>query len=144
LKRPERQKTGTGFSATIRNPDLWDALEHYRTVFRPIFDNGTALFPSQLSVGAALSEKALADLIQNETALHLGVGVSIHRVRDCVGTEASEAFLDDATMGPRLLGHSLDARTFDAHYNHAQGLKAAAEFAEVLAHRQTRRPDLLL
>lgn len=144
LKRPERLKPSASVSLSLHNAALWDALEEYRTVFRPIFDDGTALFPSQVSPGAALSEQRLSTVIRNETQRHLGVAVSIHRVRDCVGTEATETFLDHAMMGTLLLGHSRDAKTFEHHYNHAEGLRAAHALAEALARRQSRRPDLEL
>ncbi len=72
----------------------------------------------------------------------LGVRISIHRFRDNVATEASEAMPDGGRLAPSLLGHR-DAATAARHYDHSEGMAAAQGFARVLAGRRTRRTDLL-
>ena len=96
-----------------------------------------------LSRGAAISEGQIGRLTRNLTFEHLGKRVSVHRVRDCVVTEASERMPDGAWLTPRLLDHR-DRATTDRVYDHAEGLEATHELAAHFAGRRGRRVDLVL
>ena len=101
LKTREGRKRREAFHRLIENGPLWEALDEYRRHFRPLFDGGAAVFPSVLSRGAAISEGQIGRLVRSLTFKHLGKRVSVHRVRDCVATEASERMSDGAWLTPR-------------------------------------------
>ena len=143
LKMREGRKDREAFHKVLENGPLWEALDEYRRHFRPLFDDGGAVFPSVLSRGAAISEGQIGRLVRDLTFKHLGKRVSVHRLRDCVATEASERMPDGAWLTPRLLDHR-DRATTDRVYDHAEGLEATHELAAYLATRQGRRVDLIL
>ncbi len=143
LKQKERHKRRRPFSATLSSQALWDALDEYRRVYRPQFDAGSSLFPSVHARGAAVSEGRLGQLVGDITERRLGVRVSIHRVRDCVATEASEELVHGGVLAPVLLRHK-DERTTRRHYDHAEGLRASQALADFMAKRQRSRPSLRL
>ncbi|SFQ10624.1 hypothetical protein [Tranquillimonas alkanivorans] len=141
LKLPERDKARQSYNATLHNARLCEALAEYRQYFRPSFDDGTALFPSVLAPGAAVSEQQIGRLVGNLTEKHLAVRVSVHRIRDCVATEASEEMPRGGRLAPVLLQHR-DAATTERHYVHAEGLRAARDYGAFLATRRAPRPAL--
>ena len=141
LKTREGRKRQKFFSRTLRNEVLWDALEEYLLIYRPLFDDGTSLFPSSRSQEAGISTDYLGRLVGDITERRLGVRVSIHRVRDCVATESTERIRGGSYMAPALLDHS-NPTTSDRHYIRAKGVVAAEAFAEHLARRQSSRPQL--
>lgn len=73
LKLREHQKKHGGYDRVLENPVLWDAIAEYSRVFRPLFDDGCAMFPSILEVGARVSAPRLSRLVGNLTQEHLGV-----------------------------------------------------------------------
>jgi integrase len=132
LKLPESKKRFGSYDKVLDNPVLWSALDDYQRDFRPLFDDGAALFPSMVDIGAAISSGQLGRLVGNLTCKHIGVRVSIHRVRDNVATEASEELQSGGYLAPPLLGHKSTSTTM-ASYDHAQGMRAANEFGKFLA-----------
>ncbi|WP_143526244.1 site-specific integrase [Roseivivax lentus] len=143
LKMRETKKQSGSFDKVLCNPVLWAALDDYQRDFRPLFDDGQSLFPSILSVGATITSSQLGRLIGNLTHEYLGVRISIHRVRDNVATEASEKLQSGGYLAPALIGNKSAATTRDS-YDHAQGMRAAQEFGELLSGRRTSPTTLLL
>ncbi|WP_132598549.1 hypothetical protein [Rhodovulum adriaticum] len=143
LKRREHRKQARPYSATFENDRLWAALDLYRRKFRPLFDDGTCLFPSVKAPGAAISEKQIGRLAAAILNRHLGVNGTIHHLRDYVATEASEEMLHGGRLAPALLDHTSDATT-KQHYDHAEGLKATRTLADFITKRQSKRPRLLV
>ncbi|TYB81714.1 site-specific integrase [Maritimibacter fusiformis] len=132
LKMREAKKRFAGYDKVLINPVLWSALDDYQRSFRPLFDDGPALFPSMVDMGAAITSPQLGRLVGDLTCKHLGVRVGIHRVRDNVATEASEEIQSGGYLAPALLGHKSAATTMDS-YDHAQGMRAAREHGAHIA-----------
>jgi hypothetical protein len=143
LKLRESKKRVETFDKVLNNPVLWSALLDYRRDFRPLFDDGTAVFPSMIDMGAAISSGQLGRLVGDLTQKNLGVRVSIHRVRDNVATEASEELQTGGYLAPALIGNRSAATTMRS-YDHAQGMRAATEFGDVLSARRTAPTNLRL
>jgi hypothetical protein len=143
LKLRESKKRVETFDKVLNNPVLWSALLDYRRDFRPLFDDGSAVFPSMFDMGAAISAGQLGRLVGDLTQRHLGVRVSIHRVRDNVATEASEELQSGGYLAPALIGNRSAATTMRS-YDHAQGMRAATEFGDVLSARRTAPTKLQL
>jgi hypothetical protein len=143
LKLREYEKDHGGYDRVLENPGLWDAIDEYNRVFRPLFDDGNAMFPSILEVGAKVSAARLGRLVGNLTHAHLGVRVSVHRVRDNVATEASEELLGGGYIAPVLLDNRNPATTM-ASYDHAQGVRAARDHVEFVASRRSYASTLRL
>ena len=143
LKLREHQKENGGYDRVLENPGLWDAIDEYARVFRPLFDDGGAMFPSILEVGARVSAPRLGCLVGNLTHAHLGVRVSVHRVRDNVATEASEELLGGGYIAPVLLDNRNPATTM-ASYDHAQGVRAARDHVKFVASRRSFSSTLRL
>lgn len=143
LKLREHEKEHGGYDRVLENPLLWDAIDEYSRLFRPLFDEGSAMFPSILHVGATVSARHLGCLVGNLTRKHLGVRVSVHRVRDNVATEASEEVRGGGYIAPVLLDNRSAATTM-ASYDHAQGVRAARDHAEFLASRRSYTATLRL
>ncbi|MBY6200529.1 hypothetical protein KUV65_04085 [Maritalea mobilis] len=132
LKMREAKKRFAGYDKVLINPVLWSALDDYQRSFRPLFDDGPALFPSMVDMGAAITSAQLGRLVGNLTFKHLGVRVSIHRVRDNAATEASEEIQSGGYLAPALIGNKSAATTMDS-YDHAQGMRAAREHGARIA-----------
>lgn len=143
LKLREYEKEQAGYDRVLENPVLWDAIDEYRRVFRPLFDDGSAMFPSLLEVGEKVSAAQLGHLTGNLTEKHLGVRISVHRVRDNVATEASEELAGGGYIAPVLLDNRNPATTM-ASYDHAQGVRAARDHAEFIASRRSYSATLRL
>lgn len=143
LKLRESKKRFGSYDKVLENPVLWAALDDYRRDFRPLFDDGSALFPSMVDMGSAISASQLGRLVGDLTYKHLEVRVSIHRLRDNVATEASEELQSGGYLAPSLLGHKSAATTRDS-YDHAQGTRAAHEYGEFLASRRSDPKTLRL
>ncbi len=143
LKMREAKKRFAGYDKVLANPALWSALDDYQRDFRPLFDDGSTLFPSIVDMGATVSSAQLGRLAGDLTCKHLGARVSIHRIRDNVATEASEELQSGGYLAPALLGHS-NATTTMQSYDHAQGMRAAKEFAEHLSSRRSSPTTLRL
>jgi integrase len=141
IKQRETRKRRKPYVRVFRNEALWRALDEYRTTYRPLYDNGNWLFPSQLSRTEGVSEKQLGVLCRNLTKRHLEVRVSIHDLRDNVATEASEEMENGGLIAPSLLGHS-DPRTTKAHYDHAEDVRVTREFGAFIDAK--RRPGVPL
>lgn len=132
LKLREAKKRFAGYDKVLMNPVLWSALDDYQRGFRRLFDDGSALFPSMVDMGADLTSAQLGRLVGDLTCKHLGVRVSIHRVRDNAATEASEEIQSGAYLAPALIGNKSTATTMDS-YDHAQGMRAAREHGARIA-----------
>ena len=143
LKLPEAEKAGPPFEAVLHNPGLASAVIAYIQSFRPIFDDGALLFPSTRAPGEGLSESRLGQLVGDLTEAHLGVRVSIHRVRDNAATECGESVPGGARPAAPLLGNR-DRATTDRHYDRSDGLNAAKAFDARLEARRSAPEDLLL
>ena len=142
LKMPERLKADAPpYDAMFVNPGLAEALETYRRGFRPIFDDGTCLFPSIMAPGQAIGERRIGNLAAQETKKAFGVRIPIHRLRDNVATEAAETLEGGGLAATALLRHR-DPATTARHYDHADGLKAARAFAAEIDRRRSRPTDL--
>jgi integrase len=141
LKMRERFKAMSPFQTTLQSGRLWDAVDEYRRVYRPMFDAGSALFPSVHERGASISGRRIGQLVGDLTEARLGVRVPVHRVRDCVATEASEELVHGGLLAPALLGHH-DEATAGRHYDHAEGIRATDALASRMQARQSRRPAL--
>jgi len=135
LKLPEDRKEGAPFERSFRNAPLVAALQEYRRSFRPIFDDGSALFPSVLSRNEAISEAQIGRLTGDMTKAAFGVRIPIHRLRDNAATEASESLSGGGLAAATLLGHKSQATTA-RHYDHSEGGRAAKEFGVLLASHQ--------
>lgn len=142
LREHEKRRHG-GYDQVLTNPVLWDALDTYTRIFRPLFDDGGSLFPSLLNVGERVSAAHLGRLVGNLTEEHLGVRISVHRVRDNVATEASEELRSGGYMAPSLLNNR-SASTTMASYDHAEGVRAARDHGEFLAVRRSFSASLRL
>ena len=132
LKLREAKKRFAGYDKVLMNTVLWAALDDYQRGFRPLFDDGPALFPSMIDMGAAITSAQLGRLVGDLTCKHLGVRVSIHRVRDNAATEASEEIQSGGYLAPALIGNRSAATTMDS-YDHAQGMRAAREHGARIA-----------
>ena len=144
LKMPEAQRAGAApYEAAFTNPALAEALEEYRTAFRPLFDDGACLFPSVKAPGRALGERQIGRLAGNLTERAFGVRVPVHRIRDNVATEAAETLAGGGLAAAALLRHR-DAATTARHYDHSDGLNAARAFGAEIDRRRSRPADLLL
>ncbi len=135
LKLPEDRKQGAPFERTFRNAPLAAVLLEYRQSFRPIFDDGRALFPSVNSQNAAISEAQIGRLTGDMTEKAFGVRIPIHRLRDNAATEASETLAGGGRAATSLLGHNSPA-TVARHYDHSEGVGAAHDFGGFLASHQ--------
>ena len=142
LKRREGRKRLPGYHATLENPALWEAYDRYLRHYRPLFDEGTHLWPSARRRGKALDPQRLSEIGAGLTEEHLGTHVSIHRLRDAVATEACEDMPEGGKIAPTLLGHA-DPRVTDRHYDHSAGVAAARSLAAALPKSARRRPSLL-
>ncbi|TMV14587.1 hypothetical protein [Arenibacterium halophilum] len=143
LKLREHKKGRGGYDRVIENSDLWNAIDGYQRTYRPFFDDGTMMFPSLLDIGSAISSKQIGVLTGNLTERHLGVRVSVHRVRDNVATEASEELQSGGYIAPALLDHK-SATTTMASYDHAQGVRAARDHSVFIAARRSYSAELKL
>ncbi len=90
LKVPEDCKDGDPFDVVWHNARLAAVLEEFRRDFRPLFDNGSCLFPNVHAPGQSISEKQIGVLAGDMTKSAFGVRIPIHRFRDNVATESSE------------------------------------------------------
>jgi hypothetical protein len=143
LKMSERERQGQITDWTFHNPRLHASLREYERDFRPIFDNGTWLFPSRKIVGGAISEHQIGVLAGEMTNKAFGTRVPIHRFRDNVGTDASEYMVSGPGSASRLLGHR-DKATAERHYDHSEGVQATKEFVEEIEARKTMSVELMI
>ncbi|WP_425085772.1 hypothetical protein [Ruegeria profundi] len=143
LKLPEDRKQGAPYERSLRNPRLAAVLQEYRQSFRPIFDDGGAVFPSIKSRNTAISEKQIGRLTGNMTEKAFGTRISIHRLRDNVATQASETMTAPGRAAAALLGHKSQS-TVARHYDYSEGIQAAEEFGALLSTYQAAGVDLEL
>ncbi|SDG43387.1 hypothetical protein [Sulfitobacter delicatus] len=143
LKMLERDRNGQGFDWAFRNARLHAALHEYKRDFRPIFDNGSWLFPSRKIVGGAIAEKQIGSLAGSITEKALNERITIHRFRDNVSTDASEYMVAGPRASASLLGHRNEATT-SRHYDHAEGVIVTKEFVEEIEARKTVSVELLI
>ncbi len=143
LKYPEARKAGEGYDVVFENVGLADALHTYRSIYRPLFDDGLHLFPSVHGKPGAITSKQLGRLTGNLTEQEFGVRIPIHRFRDNVATEASENLIGGAYAAKTLLRHVDEAITL-RHYDHAEGMKSAGEFQDFIEGRRTIPAELIL
>ena len=143
LKMRQRFKATSPFQTTLQSRRLWEAVDEYRRVYRGLFDDGSTLFPSVHNRGASISERRIGQLVGDITKARLGVRVPVHRVRDCVATEASEELVHGGLLAPALLGHR-DEGTAGRYYDHSEGLRAMEALEARVQARQARRPALMI
>lgn len=129
LKRREDRKDGEPFDRLFHNERLAAALEEYRQTFRPLFDDGTWLFPSMIAPRQAISEGQIGCLTGNITKRTFGVRIPIHRLRDNVATDASEE-LSGGRLAARVLLDHADIATGDP-YDHSEGLETVREYGDL-------------
>ncbi|WP_050605660.1 site-specific integrase [Ruegeria sp. 6PALISEP08] len=141
LKLPEERKQGAPYERSLHNRRLAQALQEYRQLFRPIFDDGCAVFPSIKSRNTGISEKQIGRLTGNMTEKAFGTRISIHRLRDNVATQASETMTATGRAAAALLGHKSQS-TVARHYDHSEGIQAAEEFGALLSSYQGAGVDL--
>ncbi len=141
LKMPEAQKQGPPLILSFRNSRLWAVLEEYRRDYRPVFDRGDGLFASMKQKNAVISEKSLGKLVGDLTKRHLGVRVSVHRMRDNVATEANEHMPNGKHLAPRILGNRSEA-IVTQHYDRSDGHVAAREFGQLVDAMKTRQVEI--
>lgn len=143
LKMREGEKDdGDPFDQVFQNAKLAAALLEYRRDFRPLFDDGSCLFPSVHAPGQSVSEKRLGILAGDITEERLEVRIPIHRMRDNVATEGSENLDGGRRATKVLLGHA-DIAT-GRHYDHSNGMKATREFGALVDARRSCPVDLNL
>ena len=140
LKRREAHKAQGGLTLVLHHPTLHRVLSEYQRTMRPLLDGGPALFPSLHRRGGAVTEHRLGVIAGDLTETHLGTRVSVHRIRDCVATEATEALPQGGRIAPALLGHK-DPRTTARYYAHAQGIEAGRRLRAFLG-ETGERPEL--
>jgi len=143
LKLPEAQKAGAPFDRTFTNHRLASALEEYMQQYRPLFDDGSSLFPSMHARGSAIGERQIGRLAGDMTEQAFGVRVSVHRLRDNVATEASEHLSSGGRAATVLLGHKSE-RTARRHYDHSSGLASAEEFVDMIERQRSFEYELKL
>ena len=142
LKLRQGKKSFERYQARFASPVLWQATQVWAQRFRPIFDDGTALFPSGRVRGEALVSEVLGQVFGDTTEERLGVRVPIHRIRDCVATEAIEEMEHGTGLASSLLQHkSPDTVQI---YNHSQGVKVTREFGQFITSRRSDPVDLLI
>lgn len=143
LKLRQDEKSFARYQARLTSPVLWQAAQVWARRFRPIFDDGTALFPSGRVRGEALVSEVLGQVFGDTTEERLGVRVPIHRIRDCVATECIEEMEHGAGWARHLLDHK-SAKTTTRFYDHSTGVAAAREYGQLLVSRRSDPTDLLL
>lgn len=143
LKLRQNRKSYERYVRYLSSDVLWDAVQVWVQRFRPMFDNGTALFPSALVHGEALVADALGQVFGDTTEARLGARVPIHRIRDCVATECIEEVEHGAGWARHLLGHKT-AQTTTTFYDHSTGFAVAREFGKLVGTRRSNPVDLLL
>lgn len=142
LKLREDRKDGEPFDLIFHNSELAEALRKYRHTYRPLFDDGSWLFPSIHSTKHAISEKQIGRLAGDITQRVLGVRIPIHRLRDNVATEASEN-LDGGRVATKVLLRHTDIATGNS-YDHSDGMQASREFGGYIESRRSAPADLAL
>lgn len=143
LKLREHRKIIERFRATLVNPRLWRAVDIWTRKIRPIFDDGTSLFPSARVRGEALVPDILSQIFGDVTKDQFGIRIPIHRVRDCVATECVEEMENGAAWAPYLLHHK-SADTTNKYYVHATGVKATKEFGRLVQQKRSDPTNLLI
>ncbi|MEP0236232.1 hypothetical protein, partial [Roseibium sp.] len=143
LKYPEARKAHEGYDVIFENAGLAEALLAYRSIYRPLFDDGLHLFPSVHGKRGAITSAHLGRLTGDITEREFGVRIPIHRLRDNVATEASENLIGGAYAAKTLLRHADEAITL-RHYDHSEGLKAARQFDNFIEKRRTVTAELIL
>lgn len=141
LKMLERLKLRSdGRDTVFRNQRLHTALLEYRTMYRPLFDDGDCLFPSMKSAGTAIAEGHIGKLTGNLTQMAFGTRIPIHRLRDNVATEAAENLEGGIYAAASLLRHRDIATT--SRYDHSEGVRAAEEFGTYVSRKGSKGIDL--
>jgi len=143
IKQREGKKEKGAFDRVMKNPKLAAALAEYARDFRPIFDEGSLLFPSSKSPMQGLTEGRLGMIAGELTLAAFNVRVSIHRFRDNVATEVSETMPHGGRLASAVLGHR-DQATTARFYDHSEGYRAASEFGELIDLRRSEPVDLLI
>lgn len=143
LKLRQDKKSVAHYRARLASPVLWDAVRFWSQRFRPVFDDGTALFPSTRVRGEALVAGVLGQVFGDTTEERLGVRVPIHRIRDCVATECIEEMEHGAGWARHLLNHK-SAQTTMRYYDHSTGIRVTREFGQVVVARRSDPTDLLI
>ena len=143
LKLRHAEKDYRRYRGQLTSPVLWDAVQVWRQRFRPTFDDGTALWPSVRVRGEALVADVLGQVFGETTAERIGVRVPIHRIRDCVATEAIEEMEHGAGWARVLLDHR-SAQTATQFYDHSTGVAVSREFGQLVAARRSDPVDLIL
>lgn len=141
LKLPEAQKHMTSVTFILENPSLAAALIEYRTTYRPLFDDGSCLFPSVHGKTGPVTERHLGRLAGDLLEAEFVTRVSLHRIRDNVATEASEVLHDGGRSATVLLRHR-DRAVTQRHYDHSEGILAAVQFGRSIDARRTKQPEL--
>lgn len=117
----------------FENRRLAEALQRWRMAYRPLFDDGAALWPSMRSLDGALTSREFGAIVGKHIERALGVRATIHDLRGCVATERIESDpVGGAAAATVLLGHR-DPRTTARWYDLAEGLGAMAAWENASA-----------
>lgn len=143
LKLRHAEKDYRRYRAQLTSQVVWDAVDVWRKRFRPMFDDGTALWPSMRVRGEALVADVLGQVFGETTAERIGVWVPIHRIRDCAATECIEELEHGAGWAQHLLNHR-SAQTATRFYDHSTGVAVSREFGQLVAARRSDPVDLIL
>lgn len=143
LKLRHSEKDYRRYRAQLTSQVMWDAVDVWRKRFRPMFDDGTALWPSMRVRGEALVADVLGQVFGEATAERIGVRVPIHRIRDCAATECIEELEHGAGWAQHLLNHR-SAQTATQFYDHSTGVAVSREFGQLVAARRSDPVDLIL
>lgn len=144
LKLPEAEKlTAEPYRRRLEGPGFLRIVDRYQREFRPLIDDGDALFPSLKAPGEALSSKRLGIISGDLTERGLKVRIPLHRIRDNVATDATELLGGGALAAASLLDHK-DPMTTARHYDRGDGQKAMRSLSELLDRRRTPAPEFEL
>lgn len=129
LKLREGPKARQSFHARLHRPSLHRALSRWRAAWRPMFDDGSWLWPSRLDREHGLTQDSTSVIAGRVTRARLDRRASLHLVRDCVATEIVETDpVGGAVRAAGVLRHRDQATTSD-FYCHAKRLSPMSEAA---------------
>jgi integrase/recombinase XerD len=111
---------------------LFDALQRYLTIYRPLLLNGAVSdFLWIAHDGSALKQSAMARSIAQATRSAFGRAIYPYLFRDCVASAIAFDDPDHVEVVAALLGHT-SLRTGERHYIHAQTIRAGRRHQEIL------------
>jgi len=111
---------------------LFDALQRYLTVYRPLLLNDAVSdFLWIAHDGSALKQSSMQGSIAKETRAAFGTAIYPYRFRHCAASAIAFDDPDHVEVVAALLGHT-SLRTGERHYIHAQTIRAGRRHQEIL------------